>query len=201
MSAGLPPPPPNYGDFPQSSWQPATPPGPPPEKPKGSRSVVWVCGILGVGCLLPIVLTCIGLMFFGFYIETAGPGVSAMEGNKVTPGVRKDLKELKLLGPEDRVIWFYSDGLVSAKEGMYFFTDKDLVLYSQAWQTPEVRIPLADITDLTFTASPGWPDDSMVLVEVKDDEVHTFPLSAEEGKDQVYFEALERAVQRARGGQ
>lgn len=190
---GVPPPTPPVGYGPQVV-------APKPKKAPGERKPIFYVGmVVGLGCLLPLVLLCVGGFGFLAYVGTVGPGVTATEGNQINAHVRKDIAALKLIGPKDRILWFYSDGFISAKAGMYFFTENDLILYCEDWQTPEVRIPLASITDLDFRASAGWPDESFIDVEVGDGAAyHTLPISPEEGKDTLYFEALERAVETAR---
>lgn len=158
----------------------------------------WGLMIGGLGCVLPLVLLCLGFFGFAMYVGVAGPDLGAVQGNRIRPQTRAEIQKLRLLPDGEAIHWFYSDGVLSAEEGMYFFTDKELVLYSKNWATPEVRIPLSTITDMTFTKSSGWPDDSIVAVEVEGGMVHTFPISSEEGNDTLYYEALEQTVNRAK---
>lgn len=170
---------------PQFAQQPWTPP-----PKKSSKLFVTVAIVIGA----PIA----ALLVFLMYIGVTAPEIEAQPGNRVAKRHKDTLRDVGALKPGERIAWFYSDGLFSADEGAYFFTEERLVLYSAEWDPPEESIPLGEIADVDIQRSDTWLDDSVVYVTLDDGEELFFPVSAEKDLDIRYVDALREQIAKNR---
>lgn len=202
-----PPPPEGHGYGPgygptnpgSQGWPPGQQPGfpphqQPPRKTGGGRK--WLI-IGGVGCLLPIILCVVGLVVFGVVIETQSPEIWATPGTQMQSKFRKKIENLGLVDPEDKIIWFYSDAVMSITEGMYFYTNDELILYSDQWQRPQVVIPMQDISKVDAHYDNSFLTDSTATVTLHSGDIYTFPVSSERGNDRRFVETLREKVKEA----
>ena len=61
----------------------------------------------------------------------------------------EEIKGLKLLRHGEKIVYFYSDGFIDIKDGMYFVTDQNVVAYNNLWEEPETIIPFETIDSLS----------------------------------------------------
>ena len=132
-------------------------------------------GIIG-GTLLGIFLiaSCAGLVYLG----DQAPETSIYSGRQIPQKYLDIVQELNLIEPDEEIRFFYSDALLDIKEGLYFVTDKHLVLYSAEWAEPETIISLDEITDLSVNYNSSFFEDSMVFVSTASGIETTFPISS-----------------------
>jgi hypothetical protein len=150
-------------------------------------SALKVLGIIG--------LAFVSLLFLGLiYIGKVSPDTKVVSGAQLEARFMKQIRALKLLDEGEQLRLFYSDALTDVTEGMYFLTDRKLVLHSQDYATPTILIPLTEIADVRATYSDDWVDPTMVWVTLKDGAEHSFPLSNEGGGDKQFVKALQQAA-------
>jgi hypothetical protein len=129
----------------------------------------------------------VGLFIF---VGLAGPGTEVVVGNQVSARHLKIINDLKLLQPGERIHYFYSDAMVNIRNGMYFVTDRRLVLYCRSWAKPRQETPFAEIEKVEAQLRDSFWEDSTIDVTLKNGEVLEFPLSNEKGGSRRFFEYL-----------
>jgi hypothetical protein len=152
--------------------------------------------------LLIIVLVLAGLIGAGvlgglMYIGMAGPESRVVGGNLIAKHHLKIINDLKLLQPGEHIQYFYSDALVNIRKGMYFVTDRRLVLYCKSWEKPRQEVPFQEIEKVEAQLQDSFWDDSTVQVTLKNGEVLEFPLSNEKGGSRRFFDYLKSKVPQA----
>lgn len=165
------------------------------ESPKRGLPVwAWVVIVLVIlGGMLTVAI-CGGLIWLG----ARSPDTAVVPGRQVPARYVKEIRDLGLLEADEQILYFYSDGLLDIKEGMYFFTDRRLVVYSEVTDPPEIIVPLAEITDIGADFSDSWIIDGSIYLTLEDGSEVWFPVSAEAGGDQKFHDSLKRAWQKAR---
>ncbi|MDF1798775.1 MAG: hypothetical protein P1V81_06340 [Planctomycetota bacterium] len=141
------------------------------------------------------------LLLFGalIYLGNTGPDVAIYVGADVPKRYLTQLEELGVLEPDETLRYFYSDGLLNIEEGFYFVSDRNLVLYMDAWEEPETIIPLTSIVRLEPSFDDSYLTDSSVTIETDFGLVATFPLSSEGQRDRDFVRAIEEGMAPALG--
>ena len=129
----------------------------------------------------------IGIGAVVYKVATGSPDTAIYHGKQVPKRFLKTIHSLGLLEPGEQLQYFYSDALWDIKKGMYIVTDKNIVLYSKAWEKPKVIIKFEDVANLEVEYEPSVFEDSFVTVHTSDF-VHFFPLSSEKGRDRKCIE-------------
>lgn len=148
--------------------------------------------LIFTGCgLAALLLLVFGLVLLGLmYIGINGPETSIYHGKQVPSKYLSELKTLGLLSENETMRYFYSDALLDIKEGLYFVTDQNLVLYKKSWEPCAITIPLKNITKIEVIYDNSFLEDSTLYIEAASDvEVH-FPLSNEHGTDKKFVRYL-----------
>ncbi len=151
---------------------------------------------------LLVILIVVGVVFVGgfavlVYIGTKGPETYIYAENEIPSSYKQEMKDLGLIKEDERIIYFYSDGLVDVKDGMYALTDHHLILYSTQWSEPETVIGFEEISYLDVDYDDSFLTDSYVLVETEDGMTVEFPLSSERGRDKEFYNLLSKKVEEA----
>ena len=102
------------------------------------------------------------------------------------------IRKLDLLEPGEQIQYFYSDALLNIEEGMYFLTDRKVVIYSRSFDDPAIIIPFSEIVDVEVTFSDSWFEDSVITMTLADDTYNWFPVSSEGGGDKKVYETLKK---------
>ena len=100
--------------------------------------------IIGLGCAFLIGAIVIAVSVIG----SIAPGTAVYTGRQVPKRFMETIRSLNLLKEDEQIRYFYSDALIDIKNGLYFVTDKNLVLYSSGWEEPEMIIPFDQIASL-----------------------------------------------------
>ncbi|MHC4709540.1 MAG: hypothetical protein ACYTA3_03725, partial [Planctomycetota bacterium] len=90
----------------------------------------------------------------------------------------------------ERIKYFYSDGMLSIEEGMYFFTDDKIVLYGKNREPAVTLVDYEDVADITPNFSDSWMVDGTIWIELADGTPLVMPISAEAGVDELFYDAL-----------
>jgi hypothetical protein len=150
--------------------------------------------------IVGIILGSIACLIAGavMYIGEVAPETSIYTGRQVPKRYLSTVSDLKLLQEDEQIRYFYSDALLDIKDGLYFVTDRNLVIYSSEWEEPAEVMPLTDIIKLDVEYDESFFEDSTVYIETIQGMEISFPLSSEKGLDKKFVEAIREkmAVQR-----
>lgn len=161
------------------------PPLPSEKKKSGGPLKFLALGCVGIlGCLL---IAGVGYLS---YIGTMGPETYAVKGRQMKAVHKRVINELKLLEDGESIQWFYSDALTDICGGMYFATDRRMVLYSREWDEPLFAVYFTNLAGAEMETNSSFFEDSLVTIETWDDEEGYFPVSSERGNDERFFDYL-----------
>jgi hypothetical protein len=174
---------------PSPGYEPAPWPGQ-PHAAAGRRPGLptWAKVLIGVGAAgaLLVILMCSGVIYLG----VVTPETRALAGTQLTKRDLDTMRELGLLDGGERVKYFYSDGLLSIEEGMYFFTDEKIVVYGEKLDPPATMVAYEDVVDITADFSDSWWVDGTIWIELADGTPLVMPISAEGGVDEFFYDSL-----------
>ena len=146
---------------------------------KNDMKILKILGVILAGLIGVVVL---GLVFIG----SQGPETSVYLGRQVPKKYLKEVRELGLLERDEEIAYFYSDALLDIKEGLYFVSDRHLVLYYKDWEEPQTIIKFEDISNVEVEYEESFFEDSYVVVETIEGFEISFPLSSEKGRDKKF---------------
>jgi len=144
-----------------------------------------ICGIAIGSVILALFGTCV-------YIGVQSPDTRVLPGRQVPARFMAQIRKLDLLEPGEQIQYFYSDALLNIEEGMYFLTDRKVVIYSRSFDDPAIIIPFSEIVDVEVTFSDSWFEDSVITMTLADDTYNWFPVSSEGGGDKKVYETLKK---------
>jgi hypothetical protein len=125
--------------------------------------------------------------------------IGYLPGTVVVPGDQlwqKDIDYLRseeILGPDEEIEYFYSEGVLSISEGGQFISDQYVTSYWPDFETGETTIYYAryeDIEDISVSISDSIFEDTVVTVTATDGTQFELWLSAEGGGDQKFIDAM-----------
>ncbi len=109
------------------------------------------------------------LTFLALYIiGSIAPETSVYLGRQVPKKYVEEIKDLKLLRHGEKIVYFYSDGFIDIKDGMYFVTDQNVVAYNNLWEEPETIIPFETIDSLSVDYDDSFLEDSYIFIRTLD---------------------------------
>jgi hypothetical protein len=141
-----------------------------------------------VGSILGIILLIIIVFFWIFAVYS--PDTKIVPGAQLKNSYLSVIRDLKLLDPDEKIQFFYSDGLFDIKEGFYFFSDKKVVIYNETLEKPTIVIGFSEIEDIELDRSESSWDDSQITVYLFDETTVWFPVSNENDGDKKYYDSL-----------
>ena len=103
------------------------------------------------------------------------------------------LVENEILGPDEEIAYFYSEGVWSIAEGGQFFSDQFVTSYSRDIDSGEIYLDYVEfsrISDIDVVWSESWMDMTIVTITTDDDYQFTLWLSAEEGGDRKFVNQM-----------
>jgi hypothetical protein len=178
---------------------PQAAPWPAPPYPHAGRRPgmpMWAKILIGVGsgAVVMVILMCSGLMWLG----SISPETRALAGSQLTKRNVDTIRGLGLLDDGERIKYFYSDGLLSIEDGMYFFTEDKIVLYGKNREPAVTLVDYEDVADITPEFSNSWMVDGSIWIELTDGTPLVMPISAEAGVDELFYDALVQTWERQR---
>jgi hypothetical protein len=103
------------------------------------------------------------------------------------------LRDNEILGPDEKIAYFYSEGIWSIAEGGQFFSDQFVTSYSRDVDTGETYLDYVEfsrISDIDVVWSESWLDVTIVTITTDEDYQFTLWLSAEEGGDRMFVNQM-----------
>ncbi len=138
------------------------------------------------------VLGFFSLMALGLAMELGFlPDTAVVSGSELRPSTVELLRSHRVLGEDESIRYFYSEGLLSVLEGGNFFTNSRVVSYADLTGDAYFdSAPFEEVADIEIQYSESWLDDSVVTVYTDKGDSFFLIVSSEEKKDRVFFEAL-----------
>jgi len=127
-------------------------------------------------------------------VGSQGPDTSIYPGHMVPKKYVETVRALGLLEDDETIRYFYSDALRDISDGLYFVTDRHVVLYSSAWAEPATIILFEDIASLEIAYDDSFWTDSFVSLSTYTGIEVVFPISSESGLDRKFYEAISENV-------
>ena len=152
-----------------------------------SRALI-ITGILFASIFAAIIIA--------FFVMTSmGPDTSVYTGRQIPKRFMTTIRSLNLLKDNEQIKYFYSDALTDIKEGFYFVTDKNLIIYSDKWEEPETVIPLDQIVSLDVQYDDSFLDDTYAFITTLSGLEMSFPISSEKGLDKKFVKVIQDNMQ------
>ena len=142
--------------------------------------------VMGLGCATFVGAVAIAAIIIG----SIGPDTAVYTGRQMPKRFMATVRSLSLLEEGEQIRYFYSDALLDIKAGLFFVTDKNLVLYSSEWEEPEIIVPLDQIASVEAQYNDSFFEDTTVYVTTNSGIEVTFPVSSENGMDKKFVEAI-----------
>jgi hypothetical protein len=190
-NTGYPQQPPQYPQFPSAFPPPGGYP-PPGSGPSLKRRIPWwgwlliVLGMLGLS-------SCAGCLGFIWYAG-GGPDTKAYAGNEVPASYVQTARDLGLLAADEQIRFFYSDAIRDVRNGMYFVTDRNVVVYRRDAAQSATIVPFTEIADVQLSRGSGWLEDSSVMLSLQDGATVSFPVSTELDRDVAFVRTIEKGA-------
>lgn len=164
--------------------------------PPSKRGMPW-WGWLIIVLVGGVVLFCAGGFAILIYVGAKGPDTKVYTGNEVPAKFVNIVRELNLLDAGEQVRFFYSDAVVDIEESFTLATDKKVVIYMKAAETPATIVPYDKIAEASLESSGTWIEDGTMTLELHDGSIVSFPVSSEGGRDKQFHEAILSAMDKA----
>ncbi|EKK7180248.1 hypothetical protein PON68_004549 [Vibrio alginolyticus] len=103
------------------------------------------------------------------------------------------INELDLLETTEKIEYLYTDALFELEEGLYFVTNKHLVVFNQRWEPRAYIIPFESIRKVEIDYDYSYINDSVMTVRTLE-HVLSFPLSSNEGRDKAFMKYLSEMI-------
>jgi len=132
------------------------------------------------------------LLLFLIYLGSQAPGTEVVPGRQIKEKFMTEMRSMDLVEPDENILYFYSDAFHDIKDGFYFFSDQKVVVYSQTFDQPEVRVSYDEIVDIEFNRDESFWSDSYITLILNDESTVWFPVSSENGGDLKYYNTLKR---------
>ncbi len=192
-----------------SPYGPPSPPGPqpPPSQPgswgqpsfipphpKKKSPVGLIILIVCLLVIMPMVLLFGGCFAFFAYIGANGPETYVVAGNQMNADYMTTIEDLELIEDGERILYFYSDAILDITDGMYFCTDRKVVVYQGEAYEPFISVNYDEITDMDMDQSTSILEDSTINLYLEDGSIVYFPISIEKGGDKRFYDTIKEKV-------
>ena len=141
----------------------------------------------GLGCAGLIVLLLVGLIT----LLVVMPSAEVLPGSAVPADDLQTLRKLKILGADEKPIYFFTSGILGPEEGGSFFSERRVVAYQRgdADETLE-EAAWTDIAGLDVAYSDNWLDDTVITVTRTDKTEFVLTVSNSEHGDRRFYNRL-----------
>jgi hypothetical protein len=97
----------------------------------------------------------LGAAFIVLFVAAAlGPEDEVIPGRQLKARYAREIEELGLLDKNEELAYFYSDAFYSIRNGLYFFTDRKVVLYNEDWEKAKIIVPYNAIVNIELVDGP-----------------------------------------------
>jgi len=154
----------------------------------GKKVIIkWTTVVGGVVFLIFVLLVLLGgAIEYGFV-----PDVEALPAGKIHPRYLEKLREMEVIDPDERVLYFYSGGLISIEGDGNLFTKDRVISYKGYADEIEIFSATYDeIVAIDFEQSESWADDSIISVQLRDGAWFTLTVAPESNGDQRFYKRL-----------
>jgi hypothetical protein len=119
------------------------------------------------------------------------PDAEALPAGKIHPRYLRQLKQMRVINLDERVLYFYSGSLLSIKRDGNLFTKDRVISYKGYNDELELFSATYDeIVAIDFEPSKAWEDDSIISVQLKDGSWFTLSISTESNGDEKFYRRL-----------
>lgn len=121
------------------------------------------------------------------------PSTAVITGDTVWDRDIKYLREKEILGLEEEIVYFYSEGMWSIAEGGQFFSTENVTSYYQYPDTGKYYLnysSFSDISDIDVKWAETFWDITVVTISTTDDDPFDLWLSSESGGDRKFVDAM-----------
>ena len=158
---------------------------------KNSKKVLVSLGV----CIGVFAAVCVfALMAIGILLEIGYiPDTKVLIGSEVSKKSRQTLVDLKLIKPNEEILYFYSAGFLSVAEDGNFFTPERVVSYQDCdgeFSVSEARF--SEILSIEVESKGGVFEDALLYIETTDKGGFYLLVSTEEGRDKLFIQDLRR---------
>ena len=127
------------------------------------------------------------------------PPSDVVPGERLADSHVEDLRRAGVLGPDEHVDWFYSDGSLSVLEDGSVLTDVRVISYERLEDDPFiVWAPFSRVERVERVQQGGWFKDTQIDVVLESGDSFMLLLSPEGGGDERFIEALRNRIRAAR---
>ena len=160
---------------------------------------------LMIGCLIAagalIAAAVVFLLAIGIALEAGYlPDTVAQPAGKIHARYISQLTQMKVVGQDERVLYFYSAALFSIRNDGNLFTDKRVIAYQESSGELDVLSATYDeIESIDFESSESWIDDSWITVTKKDGTFFVLYVSTEANGDKNFYNTLNQTWQKKKG--
>ncbi len=145
---------------------------------------------MGLGCASIVGVIVIALLVIG----SIAPDIAVYTGRQIPKKFMTTIRSLNLLEKDEQIRYFYSDAMLDIKAGLYFVTDRNLILYSNSWEEPETIISLDQIVSLDVQYDDSFWEDTYVFATTSSGMEVSFPISSEKGLDMQFVKAIQEKM-------
>ncbi len=174
----------------------------PPRKPSGCGKAAAGTAI---GCVvlvgLGVVVVLAFVFWFGYGIETGRyPSDQAQSELEISSELLGKLREAEIIGPDERVLYFYSQALLDALDTGCLFTPERVLAYRTDEGEPTIASATwVDIERIELQDFDSLLDDSLITVYLEDGSWIECPVAGAGNGDSAFYEKLDRTWKRATG--
>lgn len=160
------------------------------ELKKGWRIAGYLAG--SIGLVIFLIVFAVGIAEMAGYLPPSG----IVTGEQIRQPNRSFLVDNKYVSADEKIIYFYSAGVLSIEDDGNLLTDRRIISY---WTDENgayfEAIALDDVTDVSVTYSQAWYEDTKITVVGDDKEVILF-ISSDNGLDKVFVKSLNDLVEK-----
>lgn len=149
-----------------------------------------------IGCVTLFALTVVA--FVALAVIT--PEDDAIPGSQMPGDYLDRLTEMGALKSDEKIVYFYTIGLVSIEEGGSFYTDRSVVHYMPDGDDFIINAAAyEDIASISPEYSDNWADNTIITIEQTDGTLFNLEVSTTEGADKRFVNRLLDEWEKHRG--
>ncbi len=143
-----------------------------------------------------VALLC-GLGMIGvMYIGVVAPETSVYTQNQIPAKYLSVATEVGAIQKGEKVHFFYSDAMLDVRESFYLVTDSKVSIYVKEGAPPPLQvISFDEIASAELSRDESFVYDSQIMLELKNGDYVSFPVSSEYDRDEAFFRKIEKSIQ------